>query len=284
MTYLEQVVDDWPAGPVALALTSASRTLVTLGELDRSFELASVTKLLSALAVLVAVEEGTVGLDDLVGPPGATLAHLLAHASGLGPEAGPPLARVGARRIYSNYGFELAAGHVETRSGLAFADYLAEGVLAPLGLTATALRGSPAHGAVGTAADLLLVARELLAPTLLAPETLRRATSPAFGELDGVLPGFGPQRPCPWGLGFEIKGAKAPHWTGATNSPRTFGHFGRGGSFLWADPDLGLALVVLTGIGFGPWAIDAWPRLADALIARFADGGWSAGGVERAGP
>ena len=60
------------------------------------------TKLLTGLATLVAVEEGTVDLDEPAGPPGSTLRHLLAHASGLPPDDGPPLMAPGRRRIYSN--------------------------------------------------------------------------------------------------------------------------------------------------------------------------------------
>jgi CubicO group peptidase (beta-lactamase class C family) len=84
-----------------------------------------------------------------------------------------------------------------------------------------------------------------------------------------VLPGYGRHDPNDWGLGFELRDHKHPHWTGSRNSPRTFGHFGRTGTFLWVDPDAGLALAVLTDRDFGDWAIDAWPVLADAVLAEF---------------
>ena len=85
---------------------------------------ASVTKVLTALAVWVAVEEGTVDWDDPVGPPGSTLAHLLAHASGLAPDRDTVLAPPGTRRIYSNRGFELAAGIWPTGPACRSVDYL----------------------------------------------------------------------------------------------------------------------------------------------------------------
>ena len=88
-----------------------------------------------------------------------------------------------------------------------------------------------------------------------------------FPGIKGVLPGFGRMEPNDWGVGFELRDAKSPHWTGARNSPRTFGHFGRTGSFLWVDPERGLALACLTDLAFGDWARDAWPRLADAVLA-----------------
>ena len=62
------------------------------------------------------------------------------------------------------------------------------------------------------------------------------------------------QRPNDWGLGFEIRDGKSPHWTGSSNSGRTYGHFGQSGTFLWVDPDADLALVVLTDRDFGEWA------------------------------
>ena len=69
----------------------------------------------------------------------------------------------------------------------------------------------------------------LLAPTVIAAPTLAEATTVAFPHLAGVLPGYGHQDHNDWGLGFELRDDKSPHWTGATNSPDTFGHFGRAG-------------------------------------------------------
>jgi CubicO group peptidase (beta-lactamase class C family) len=91
------------------------------------------------------------------------------------------------------------------------------------------------------------------------------ATSVAFPSLPGVLPGFGRQSSNDWGLGLEIRGHKAPHWTGTTNSERTFGHFGQTGTFFWIDPDVELGLVCLTDEPFGPWAVSAWPELSDRV-------------------
>jgi CubicO group peptidase (beta-lactamase class C family) len=54
---------------------------------------------------------------------------------------------------------------------------------------------------------------------------------------------------------------------------RTFGHFGGSGTFLWVDPDRRLALAVLTDFEFGQWALDAWPRLSDAVIGELASDG-----------
>jgi CubicO group peptidase (beta-lactamase class C family) len=150
-----------------------------------------------------------------------------------------------------------------------FADYLQRGVCGPLGMGAE-LRGSAASRMHGTLEDLLVFAQELLSPTLVASETLAEATSVQFPGLGGVLPGFGRWDPNDWGLGFELKDAKSPHWTGARNSPGTFGHFGGAGTFLWVDPDRRLACALLTDREFGDWALDAWPRLSDDVLAEAA--------------
>lgn len=138
-------------------------------------------------------------------------------------------------------------------------------------MTATELSGSPAKDGVSTVADLIRFAAELQAPRLLAPQTLAAATQVVFPGLSGVLPGYGHQKPNDWGLGFEIRDGKSPHWTGGSSSLRTFGHFGQSGTFLWVDPDAGAACVALADRAFGPWAIEAWPPLTDAVLAELAD-------------
>ena len=250
----------------AAGVARADAVVAAHGPREADLPWASVTKLLTGLALLVALEEGTVDLDDPAGPPGATLRHLLAHASGLPVDGDEPLAEPGRRRIYSNTGIELAAGHLETRAEMPFADYFREAVALPLGLTGR-LASSPAHGYTGPLDDLLLLGRELLEPTVVAVETLAEATSVQFPGLSGVLPGFGRMEPNDWGLTFELRDAKSPHWTGARNSERAFGHFGASGTFLWVDPDPGLACGVLTGQPFGDWAKDAWPAFSDAVLA-----------------
>jgi CubicO group peptidase (beta-lactamase class C family) len=256
----------WGEVTVAGAVVGADGALAAVGPTDQPFRLASVTKPIAAYACLVAVEEGTLDLDAPAGPPGSTVRHLLAHAGGYGFDT-PPVNPPGRKRNYSNTGFDVLADHLAQRAGMSAQDYVREAVIEPLGMVGTDLGDrSLAHGAVGTVADLARFAGELLAPTLIAPVTLAEATSVQFPGLDGPLPGIGPQTPNDWGLGFELRDHKAPHWTGTTNSPGTFGHYGGSGTFLWVDPAIGHALVVLTDRDFGPWALDAWPRLSDAVI------------------
>jgi CubicO group peptidase (beta-lactamase class C family) len=230
-----------------------------------------VTKLLTAYAALVAAEEGTIDLDEPAGPLGSTMRHLLSHASGLPFEAGMPIGRPGAKRVYSNPGIELAAEIVATRAEMPFEQYLSAAVLEPLGLDAV-LRGSPAAHLYGSLDDLVRFAGELLEPRLVAPETLAEATTVQFPGLAGVIPDLGRFDPNDWGLGFELKDGKQPHWSGSRTSPRTFGHFGGSGTFLWVDPELGLALCCLTDREFDPWAMEAWPKLSDDVLAEARNG------------
>jgi CubicO group peptidase (beta-lactamase class C family) len=87
-----------------------------------------------------------------------------------------------------------------------------------------------------------------------------------FSGLGGVLPDVGRFDPNDWGLGVELRDGKQPHWTGGRNSARTFGHFGGSGTFLWVDPDADVACACLTDREFDAWALDAWPRLSDAVL------------------
>jgi CubicO group peptidase (beta-lactamase class C family) len=263
-----RAVLDWPVDHVAAAIVGADgRVLASEGDQQREYRLASVTKLLSAYAVFIAVEEGAVEWDQPAGPPGSTVRHLIAHASGMAFDSDAVQARPGTRRIYSNTGFAVLADTVAKATGIEFADYLAEGVFEPLGMTASRLAGSAGAGAVSSCADLTRFAAELQAPRLVAPPTLAEATRQvAFPGLDGVVPGYGRQRPNDWGLGFELRDHKDPHWTGRRSSPDTFGHFGQSGTFLWVDPAARLACVALADRDFGPWAIDAWPAFTDAVL------------------
>lgn len=263
-----ELIDSWPVDHAAAAVVNPDGIVATYGPVDRTFPLASVTKPLSAIACLVAAEEGAIDLSDPVSAtgPDVTVRHLLAHASGLAPETRDRAAAPGTRRIYSSAGFDILGEYLAAATGLDFPKYLTQAVCEPLGLSATTLNGSPAHAATSTVTDLARFARDLLAPTLVHPDTLAEATRVQFPGLSGVLPGFGRQEDNAWGLGLEIRNGKSPHWTGSRNSPGTFGHFGRSGTFLWVDPTARLATVVLTDRDFGPWAAEAWPVLSDAIL------------------
>jgi CubicO group peptidase (beta-lactamase class C family) len=257
-------VDRWAAENAAAGVVRGDEVVATHGPRDHEFRWASVTKPVTALATLVAAEEGIVDLDEPAGPPGSTLRHLLAHASGLPFKGREPLSPPGRRRIYSNSGFDVVAELVAERAEMPFAEYLHQAVVEPLGMDAE-LRGSAGSHLYGGLDDLLRLARELLEPALIAGETLAEATTVQFPGLAGVIPDMGRFDPNDWGLGVELRDEKPGHWSGTSVSPSTFGHWGGSGTFLWVDPEADLALGVLTDREFGDWAKEAWPRLSDAV-------------------
>jgi CubicO group peptidase (beta-lactamase class C family) len=271
-----RLTDRWPVPTVAAAVVLPNGDTQTIGPVDHPFRLASISKMLVGWAALIAVEEGTVSLEQPVGQEGCTLRHLLAHAGGYSFDGAQPIARPGTRRIYSNTGIELAADAIGDAAGMPFEHYLREAVFEPLGMDATALKGSPAYGVWSTVADLLAFVRELRTPRLVSEGSAVSFRSPQFPDLSGLVPGVGRFDPCPWGLGAEIKGAKEPHWTGTRNSPITFGHFGGAGTLLSVDPGAHIALVALTDRPFDEWASDAltlWRDFADAALAVPTDTG-----------
>ncbi|WP_141864603.1 serine hydrolase domain-containing protein [Arthrobacter sp. SLBN-53] len=267
-----ELLDDWPVPTVAAAVVGPDGVLAGRGDTAQRFRLASVTKPLVARAAQVAVEEGAFDLDTPAGPPGATVRHLLAHASGVSMQGPDQLAAPGSRRVYSNYGFALLADALQDATEIEFSDYLREAVFEPLGMAGSSLAGGAdvaGHGGQSCVDDLVCFAGDLLRPVLVSPELHAEATTVQFPGLNGVLPGFGSQRPNDWGLGFELRSHKSPHWTGAANSPSTFGHFGQSGTFLWVDPVAELALVVLTDRDFGDWAYELWPAISDGVLREF---------------
>jgi CubicO group peptidase (beta-lactamase class C family) len=266
------LLTDWPVPSASAAVVGPAGVLAARGDTTHGYRLASVTKPLVARAAQIAIEEGVVDLDTPAGPPGATVRHLLAHASGLSMNSADVQARPGSRRVYSNYGFQVLAETIEEQSGIEFGGYLAEAVFEPLGRASARLSGGAAEagfGAVASVEDLTSFAGDLLRPATVSAEMHSEATSVQFPGLDGVVPGFGMQRPNDWGLGFEIRDGKSPHWTGGGNSPGTYGHFGQSGTFLWVDPSRDIALVVLTDRDFGDWAKPLWPALSDQVLAEF---------------
>ena len=233
-----------PSFDVALVLRVGGDVVYSYGDVDRIFPLASVTKPIVAWSLLVAVDCGLLSLDDSAGPEGATVRHLLAHASGLPFEGRGPVAAPEKRRIYSNEGFDILGEVLAQATGVGVAQWVRQEVFEPLG------RG----------------AAELARPTLVSAPLAALAGISQFPALAGVVPGYGRCNPCPWGLGLEIRGEKVPHWTAPDASPRTIGHFGQSGSFVWADRDLGAAAAFVGAEPFGPWHHENWSVLNSELL------------------
>lgn len=264
MSVVEQL-GSWPVTNLSAAVVRDGAVVEAFGNQEKLYELASVTKLLTAYGVLVAVTEGAVELDSPCGPEGSTVRHLLAHASGYAFDAERQQKPVGERRIYSSAGYECLARAIGDATGIDFPDYLAEGVFDPLQMETAALTGSAGHGAQASAKDLTRFLEELQNPTVVPQELVTEACRVQFPELRGLVPGYGMQRPCPWGLGFELKGQKSPHWTGASMPATTVGHFGMSGTYLWWVPERKTGMVVLTDRQFGQWAKPLWAEFNNAV-------------------
>jgi CubicO group peptidase (beta-lactamase class C family) len=257
-------IDGWPVGFAAAGVVDPSGVTHVHGDASHAVPLASVSKPVSALALLVAAEEGVIDLDEELGPPGATVRHLLAHTSGLPFDGTTPIARPGHRRIYSNTAFSVLAEHLADRAEMPFDHYVRRAVCEPLGIGLDP-SGDPGSGMQAALTDVLAIGRELLEPRLVDEETRDEMTSVQFPGLSGVLPDHGRFDPLDWGLGIQLN-TRPASWMGSRTSARTFGHFGGSGTFLWVDPEARVVCAALTTREFDVWAKEAWPPFADAVI------------------
>ncbi|MFI0421901.1 serine hydrolase domain-containing protein [Spongiactinospora sp. 9N601] len=134
---------------------------------DSIFDLASVTKIFTTVAILSLVEQGLLSLDEPVaarlpagygGHPEATLRHLLTHTAGL--PAGrkvheeipgtaarmelilstAPVGPCGGPYLYSDIGMITAGRVAELAAGVSLADLVRDRVTGPLGLASTGYR------------------------------------------------------------------------------------------------------------------------------------------------
>jgi CubicO group peptidase (beta-lactamase class C family) len=278
---------------------------------DTLFALASLTKPLVAAACMVALEEGLLDLDAEVRDGFALrhlLSHCAGlPEAGLRWQE-PPGYPPGTQRWYSNAGYVQAAKLLEGASGMSCPAYLHEALFAPLGLDASlgldeaeAARAArvwqpgrygegelfnserfradapPQAGAFATArayggfVSCLLAHGAAGGRALLAPETVEEMLSPQFGPLPGGVGGVGEWPNLCWGLGFDVRGRREPHWAGPSLSERTASHFGASGTLAWLDPERGLGLVALANRGtYSGWWREPWAALGSAVTAAAA--------------
>ena len=181
---------------------------------------------LTAYATLIAAEEGAVDLDEPAGPEGSTVRHLLAHASGLAWDSSQPLTSRASDGSTRTLRLRRACCTRRSADGdPVSARYLAEAVLVPLGLEA-ALEGDAAAGMVGNLRDMLSFGREAPGADADRARDARRGNHSAVPRPGRRAARLRPPAPERLGARFRAANAKAPHWTGSLNSPRTFGHFG----------------------------------------------------------
>jgi CubicO group peptidase (beta-lactamase class C family) len=146
------------SGVVAIAHQGATIYQQAFGEANRDthanvaddtpFNVASLSKMMTAVAVLQLVERQLLSLDDAVASilpdaskdPGfgaVRVKHLLSHTSGLDQDPDHLAAVPGTTFIYSNLGFRLLGQVIAARTHMRFEDYLRLKVLAPAGMTNT---------------------------------------------------------------------------------------------------------------------------------------------------
>ncbi len=290
-----EFLSSWPAMKKSACLVDYANGINVeyYGDSRQSFALASVSKPLTAMTVLCAAQEEIISLDDLL-PRGFSRSDLLSHQSGLRFDINGAISITDCqnalgginesyfqseprqRRIYSNLGYEVLAFDLELKSQMTFREYLDEALLSPLQMHDTLLditiypQAGPFGAAAGirsTNADIAKLILELIDGNLIDDTLKDRALRPNTPSLDGVLPAYGYFAENSWGLGFEVKGIKSPHWMGTLNSHSAYGHFGQSGTFLWVDPELRLACCLLTDRPFDKFAKENWPTLSDSIIS-----------------
>jgi CubicO group peptidase (beta-lactamase class C family) len=278
---------------------------------DTLFALASLTKPLVAAACMVALEEGLLDLDGPVRDGFTLrhlLSHCAGLPEAGLRWREPPEFPPGTQRWYSNAGYVQAARLLEAASGMPTAAYLDEAVLAPLAMDASLglseadaprtarvwqagrygedelfnserfRRDAPPQGggfatarAYGRLLSCLLARGAAEGGALLAAETVEEMLAPQFGPLPGGVSGVGEWPDLCWGLGFDVRGHREPHWAGTALSPRGASHFGASGTLAWIDPERGLGLVALASRGtYAGWWREPWAALGNAVTAAAA--------------
>ena len=330
-----QVAGTFYGGTVSTTLDAPSVTASSL------FHLASIGKPMTALAVMLLVEEGRVALDDPVAAilpefagaerEGITTRHLLSHTSGLAQDAdlsgvppgadtatelrsylrARPVVPIGSKVEYSNVGYGLLGLIIEAVSGQDFATFMRERLFRPAGMASAYLAppeeiaprivhvagtldpGSPyerfnsvharrqthpAGQVLGSPLDVAQFFQVFLdcgrAGTLhlASPATVQLMTTSQTDGLRGGIEGFMTWDDCTWGLGFDLRGVKRPHFSGEYSSPRTFGHTGVAGTFAWADPATDLVCVMLANrMLYNRWNTSRWSRFSTAVASTVVD-------------
>ena len=220
----------------------------------------------------------------------------------------------GSQWSYSNYGFGLAGEIVARYGGRGYHAFVAEEILARLEMRDSYLQppaevwdriawvwlpgephtdyerynspyfrrlGIPWGGLYTTPEDLAVFAHAFLqggayqGRRIISPATAREMTRDQLSESIRDTSGVARWRAASWGLGWDVKGRKALHSSGALTSPATFGHTGSSGAMLWVDPALELVCVMIgTRSAESGWVEGPVPRRAlfsNAVVAAVRD-------------
>jgi len=218
---------------------------------------------------------------------------------------------VGSKVEYSNVGYGMLGLIVEAASGKPFAAFMREQLFTPVGMSEAYLAPpesvypriaqvdgvpdtggpferfnsayartltNPGGAVIATAADIatffymFLDGGKASGRPVLSPAAARLMTTSQTDGLRGGIEGFMTWDDCAWGLGFDLRGRKRPHFSGEFTSARTFGHSGVAGTFAWADPERDLVCVVLGNhILHNLWNHPRWSRYSSAVCATVTD-------------
>lgn len=252
------------------------------GDRETPYELASITKIINAITICDVVASGFVNLSDQVNDPrfkynDVYLYDLLAHTSGLSFTGKEKQVAPRSKRVYSNYAVELAAGFVgmklQDEFGLiSVQDLFNDGLGAILREVKNAkidFYGSPAYGAHANLNALSALAQQMRNPTFIDEEMHGQMTSTYLNNLKGTIPGWGNYKDCAFGIGYEIKSTKSPHWMGSLSSDKSFGHFGQTGVFIMHDPVNNISIVALGDREFDKTLKKLWPAYVDNIFKSF---------------
>ena len=225
---------------------------------------------------------------------GAPMAEILAPAF-----EGELLFDPGTSQLYSDLGYALVGRILETITGLGYPDLIRELVTEPAGLTQTwtlppndlndqiaLVEGSfgsgtpnamynsdyaralahPAFGVMCTLDDLLRFG--LLFDPLSSPSIFSRVgvstmtTDQTGGDLPGEDAVVRTGIVHAWGAGFMIKGTSGfPELV----SPRSYGHGGASGCYLWIDPVWQATVAIVSRTHYNENPDDFFPRLDQTL-------------------
>jgi CubicO group peptidase (beta-lactamase class C family) len=183
------LVDGWPGAPAAVVLKldgGVVHRVAQVGDLDDVRPWASVSKMAVSLAFGIESDWDLHKFDEPAGPRGATIANLLSHSSGLGLEEGDAVVDVATKRIYSNYGVDLATHAILGEHSAQ--SWLAQRLFTPFGMNATRLEGRPSSGVVGSTNDLVRMAVAWLRPDAISKETRNYLIAPYAPQLSGIVP------------------------------------------------------------------------------------------------
>lgn len=206
-------------GAVLIARDDTIDVLAAYGgsEPAARFNIGSINKTFTAIAVAQLIQRGRLSLDDTVAKhlpeyPNRdaagkiTIRQLVTHRSGVAQFMGgnfgegsvaeltktvaaqPQVFEPGARQEYSNGGYVVLGRIVEVASGSSYAAYIAENIFKPAGMTLDP--GNPAGGAKATATDLFRFARALKGGKLLDARMTEYVMNGTFAPEPGPKFGF----------------------------------------------------------------------------------------------